>query len=414
MANVLQLVIEAKDQASSVIAGINRELAPLDLSLQKIGVTAGIAGAAIVAGLGFALKSAMDDSVSVARLETAMKNAGIASVEASWSVKQFATSLSDLSGISEGTLRDALSVLITSTKDLASAQNLLSLSADIAAGTGMNLESTARMVGQAYAGNWGMLERYIPALKSVATEQEKWAIIQQSFAGMAEATASPLDKLKNKIMELVSAIGTTLLPTVSSIVNAVLPVVESFRQWAEANPQLMTALVMVTAALGAFLTVAGAILTMLPGIIALAGAFGVSIAVIAGPVGIVIGVLIALAAAIALVAANWEKISGWIGNVGTTIGNASRAVGDWLNTPINYGGRYQTGGTVPEPLGSPVPIIAHGGEKFLGAGGGGSSTLNITVQGSVVTERQLATVMREAYLDIKRRNITTGFEAWEF
>lgn len=35
-----------------------------------------------------------------------------------------------------------------------------------------------------------------------------------------------------------------------------------------------------------------------------------------------------------------------------------------------FGGGFQHGGIVPGPIGAPVPIIAHGGEEFLGAGGG--------------------------------------------
>ncbi len=33
---------------------------------------------------------------------------------------------------------------------------------------------------------------------------------------------------------------------------------------------------------------------------------------------------------------------------------------------------FEHGGTVPGPIGAPVPIIAHGGERFLGSGGGGA------------------------------------------
>ena len=34
-----------------------------------------------------------------------------------------------------------------------------------------------------------------------------------------------------------------------------------------------------------------------------------------------------------------------------------------------FGGSFQHGGIVPGPIGAPVPIIAHGGEEFLGGGG---------------------------------------------
>ena len=43
-------------------------------------------------------------------------------------------------------------------------------------------------------------------------------------------------------------------------------------------------------------------------------------------------------------------------------------------------GSYQYGGIVPGPIGAPVPIVAHGGERFLGSGGGGAERPPIEVK----------------------------------
>ncbi len=70
---------------------------------------------------------------------------------------------------------------------------------------------------------------------------------------------------------------------------------------------------------------------------------------------------------------------------------------------------YASGGVVPGAIGEPVPIIAHGGEEFAGVGKSFEPSINVTVNGSILTERELSSALREVYLDIKRRNGSTGF-----
>jgi hypothetical protein len=67
------------------------------------------------------------------------------------------------------------------------------------------------------------------------------------------------------------------------------------------------------------------------------------------------------------------------------------------------------GGIVPGPFGKPVPVIAHGGEVFAGAGQGlGNTIVNVYVAGSVQAERDLAQTIRRELLLIGNRNVSTG------
>jgi len=65
---------------------------------------------------------------------------------------------------------------------------------------------------------------------------------------------------------------------------------------------------------------------------------------------------------------------------------------------------FATGGIVPGPIGQPRLVEAHGGE-YIGHMAG---NVYITVQGSVVTERDLAETLRRAFIKVKARNTTTG------
>jgi len=54
--------------------------------------------------------------------------------------------------------------------------------------------------------------------------------------------------------------------------------------------------------------------------------------------------------------------------------------------------------------------MAHGGEAFGGVGGRlGNTIINVNVEGSVVSERQLVDVLRREFILEKSRNTTTGF-----
>ena len=72
---------------------------------------------------------------------------------------------------------------------------------------------------------------------------------------------------------------------------------------------------------------------------------------------------------------------------------------------------YQYGGIVPGPIGAPIPIIAHGGERFLGAGKeGGAGAINVTlnVAGSIRSDTDIAALIRREILWIRDRNYTAG------
>jgi len=82
-------------------------------------------------------------------------------------------------------------------------------------------------------------------------------------------------------------------------------------------------------------------------------------------------------------ATGWGRdlINNWITGIKEAVKNAPAGIAakakEWL-------GIYQHGGIVPGPIGSPMPVIAHGGERIVprsgveGGGGGGGITINIT------------------------------------
>ena len=95
---------------------------------------------------------------------------------------------------------------------------------------------------------------------------------------------------------------------------------------------------------------------------------------------------------------DWNNRNSWDG----TDYNAKRAAG----IP-----GYDLGGIVPGPPGSPQLAIVHGGETVVPPHGVAMPTqnyINITVQGSVVAERDLAETMRRVLLEIGIANVSVG------
>lgn len=130
-------------------------------------------------------------------------------------------------------------------------------------------------------------------------------------------TASQVQIFKNNIFDLGITIGSFLLPAINKIFKAIKPFVEKIASFAQEHPKLIVGMIIlgtIIGALGAALIVVAAIL---PGLMTLFGAIGAVIGVLAGPVGIiVVGILAIAAAAIFLIKKFelWDDIKRIVGN----------------------------------------------------------------------------------------------------
>jgi hypothetical protein len=132
---------------------------------------------------------------------------------------------------------------------------------DIAIGTGRDLTSATQMVQYAYAGNWGMLERYIPAIKEASSEEEKWSKLRQLFTGQAEAygktMAGQMTLLKNNLGDIKEAIGGLLSSAVAPLMTNINNLVRSFKAWLDVHPGIAKVITYLTGATGITALVTG-------------------------------------------------------------------------------------------------------------------------------------------------------------
>nr|MDD5038726.1 phage tail tape measure protein [Dehalococcoidales bacterium] len=172
---------------------------------------------------------------------------------------------------------------------------------DLMAAKEMDAKTAAELLGKVAQGEFGTLSRYGIILKDDATEADALAAIQEKVAGSAEKMASPIDILKASFGDLVESVGTSLLPVLKGLVDAILPIINNIQQWMADNPELSKTIIIIVAAIGGLMAVLGPLLMMLPMIAA-------GFTMLLGPVGLVILAVTAFAALAALVMMNWEEI----------------------------------------------------------------------------------------------------------
>ena len=216
-------------------------------AIKKAAVPAAAALTAVVAVIGKSVQGAIEDEAAQASLSRQIKASTGATDKQVASVEAYISSLGQSVAISDDKARPAFQKLVVATKDLTQAQDLLNIALDVSAATGSDLTGVSDALAKAFAGNMKPLAALSPELKSLIKEgaslDEVLGVLKTNFGGAAKAAgdtaAGGLTKLGIAFGETQEAIGTAFLP----IMEKVLPVVQKFAAWAEANPDLLAAVV---------------------------------------------------------------------------------------------------------------------------------------------------------------------------
>ena len=211
-------------------------------------------------------------------------------------------------------------------------------------------------------------------------------VFTDDSAKAAGAFEESKKKLTTSFDGLKASIADSLMPTLSGLFENLTGIVAKIGDWAKTNPDLVKTLLEI----GGALVVGGAILmglSMLSKAIIAINAALIIMKALSGPQG-----WATLAAGIAIAGVSILAVDKMLGDTSTDA--ATNAAMNKLNsdylagkiTAQEYSARYDVlnptvkpkgyafGGIVPGPIGAPVPIIAHGGEEFLGKSGGTSGS----------------------------------------
>jgi len=178
-------------------------------ALGAIGLTVGIS--ALSSALKQATQQASNDNKAQILLAQQLRNTANATDEQIAAVERSIAKTSVFAGVADDQLRPALASLVRATGDVGQAQDLLSLSLDVSAATGKDLQSVSLAIGKAVSGQTTQLFRMIPALKGSDDFMGK---LRESTKGMAEAAgnADPFMRLTIIFDEIQETIGFAVLP----------------------------------------------------------------------------------------------------------------------------------------------------------------------------------------------------------
>lgn len=330
--------------------------------LKSFALPAAAGVAAVGAVLVSATKAAAEDAAEQAKLQLALKNTVGATDEVVASVEKQIEKFTKVSTLTDTELRTGYQNLVTATKDVKLSTDLMTTAMDIAAAKGIPLETVTMAISKAYLGNEGALGKLGIAVKDTEGKTKSFTAIMdeanKTFGGQAakaaDTTEGKMARLRNTFDELKEKIGEKLLP-----------VLEDLSEWALEDG---------VPAVEKFID---------------------SMDDLGDKVAVVIdGVKDA-----------WHIIN--------TLDRGIARVADillpaWATDSLP---KHHRGGVVAGTPGTEVPIMALAGETVLPIGAsGGTGSVVININGSVVTERQLIDVVHDGLLNKQRRSGALGFD----
>jgi hypothetical protein len=141
--------------------------------------------------------------------------------------------------------------LARSTRNLADSQKLLALSLDISAGTGQDLLSVSTALGQAYNGNFSLLQRLKTGLSDATIQSGDFGKATTELAGIFQGQAEKqaatftggINKLKVALKDTNQTLGTILMPAFQFMINLIneqiVPALNKFVKKLQDNPKAM-------------------------------------------------------------------------------------------------------------------------------------------------------------------------------
>ena len=253
-------------------------------ALGKANKYAAVALGGLVAGLGDAVKGAMEDEQAQAMLARQLQKTTAATDAQIAGVESYITAQGKLKGVTDDELRPAMAGLVRATMDIDEAQKAANLSMDIAAAKGMSLETVTKAMEKAYGGNMTALAKLSPELRQMikdgASMEEVMAEMAVTFGGAAtdsaNTAAGSMKRLGVALGEAKEGVGAALLP----ILEKALPVLQSFATWAQDNPTLITAVAVAFGALAAAVVLVNAAMALNPAVLITAGIVALGVALV--------------------------------------------------------------------------------------------------------------------------------------
>lgn len=252
-------------------------------ALGKANKYAAVALGGLVAGLGDAVKGAMEDEQAQKMLARQLQKTTAATDSQIAGVESYITAQGKLKGVTDDELRPAMAGLVRATMDIDEAQKAATLSMDIAAAKGISLETVTKAMEKAYGGNMTALAKLSPELRQMikdgASMEEVMAEMAVTFGGAAtdsaNTAAGSMKRLGVALGEAKEGVGAALLP----ILEKALPVLQSFATWAQDNPDFVLAMAAAIGVLTTSVVALNVAMALNPAVLITAAIIGLGVAI---------------------------------------------------------------------------------------------------------------------------------------
>jgi len=328
------IIIRLSTNADSFVRELNqieqkmKAFADLGSKLQKTGLALSTMGVAVVASFGLMFKSFTNDAdalnkmsqktgIAVGSLQELRYAAdlGGSSLESVVVATKFLSRA--ITEAKDGTQQYVdsfknLGIRIEEIKNLSPEEQFYKIAgaiADIKNPT----EKTARtleLFGRAGTELIPMLKNGSVGLKAMAEEFRKYGtVIDTETAQAAEDFNDTLERTQATLKAAFTIISVQMLPIMQSLATSLSETVLNIKNFISNNKELVTTLTKVVVSVGIIVTAFGGLLTVVGTLLTLAPTIATSWAIIMGPIGWVIGGIVALSVTVTTLYKNWDWVT---------------------------------------------------------------------------------------------------------
>ena len=297
--------------AQTKAGGLGKSMGSAGASFKKAGMAMTAAGGAILASLGLMMKktaAAGDEihkmslrtgisAIALSELKHAAEISGASLGDVEKGIKKMSKSMVDADGGLATYLRsfERIGISMEQLKGLKPEEQMLLIGEAIA---GLASESEKAATAQEIFGRAGttllpLFKEGAAGIEKLREEAHKLGVVfDQEAAAKAAALVDAQTRLKASMTGISQNIALSLMPMLTKLVEGIAKTVSKVSTWIKENPKLAETILKIVAGLGAFMTILGPILMMLPGIVIAIGAMTASIALATGAIGIIVIALV--------------------------------------------------------------------------------------------------------------------------
>jgi len=293
----LEIVIKAKDEASATIKSMTASIKSFSKGMVAV-------GGAVTGALALAVNAAGDAEVAMGKVSAILDTMGKNTPTVNKEIQKLADATLQL-GFDNEDAALSITKLYQRTGDLTKAHKLNNLAMDLARFKNISLDQATDAVGKALMGNTRVLRDLGVEIDDTLTPMQNLEKAQKLVAGQSDKFAKSLkgqmQVLKATTGEITESIGGALLPVITSLLQQLTPIINSFVQWTQENPKLFEGIVKVVAILGGLSIVLGTIGLILPTI-------ATGFAILFSPITAITLAVTALIAAFVYLYKNWSDL----------------------------------------------------------------------------------------------------------